>query len=354
MELVLQSPSRPTTVLYALQSMAVPDTPSLRVAVAYTTYKGSRTFVDLLSGLLPAWDQIPKFLITSLDFGHTDPSALEFFQNIPNAEVRITSSNFREGEIQMMPRESNFHPKIYLFGAGVESVALVGSPNLSERAMSASTEAAVIVQPAHDLEEYWQELVSDSQILTPEMLQAYKEARQRRRAIEPDPPVEPISPRVPADDLRALFDAIADNELDPSAFECFWIEAGSMSSGGSHNQLELPRGANNFFGFAFSDYDDDHHVVGNPTLLTPGRSPWTDRKLTWHGNNRMERINLPTEAQSGLNYANTAILFRRSAGGFALQVAPWDSNVAESWRNASEEDGATYRVGRTDRICGFF
>ena len=133
-----------------------------------------------------------------------------------------------------------------------------------------------------------------------------------------------------------------------------WIEAGSMLSGGSHNQLELPRGANQFFGFRFMDYSSDHETIGHPTLVA-GQRTWTDRPLTWHGNNGMERLNLPTRARGGFDYAGTAILFRRRSDGFDLSVMPWNDPAAVSWRSASNQAGRVFRLGdNSNRICGLF
>ena len=112
------------------------------------------------------------------------------------------------------------------------------------------------------------------------------------------------------------------------------------------------RRASVFFGYEFDDYDDEHHTLGHPELVVRGES-FTDRPLTWHGNNRMERINLPTHHQSGLRYPGTAILFRRIEGGFNLEVRPWDSDDALAWRAESEASGHIYRLGNVStRVCG--
>jgi hypothetical protein len=82
---------------------------------------------------------------------------------------------------------------------------------------------------------------------------------------------------------------------------------------------------------------------------------WTDRPLTWHGNNMMERINLPTRAQGGFNYPDSAVLFRRHSGGFEISVLPWDDDVVVARRAASDAIGALFRLGeRGQRVCGLF
>jgi hypothetical protein len=150
-------------------------------------------------------------------------------------------------------------------------------------------------------------------------------------------------------------DAVAGGHLSPADFDHLWIEAGSMSSSGSHSQLELPRRGNLFFGADFDDYDSKNVELILALTLTMGGNRWYGKKLTWHGDNKMERINLPTRAKGGGPYKNTAILFTRHAGEFEITVAPWNSNAAEFWRRASAEIGTLYQAGSySARICGVF
>jgi hypothetical protein len=118
--------------------------------------------------------------------------------------------------------------------------------------------------------------------------------------------------------------------------------------------LELPRGANRFFNFNHTNYGEAHITIGHPTL-TLRRQSWTNRPLTWHGNNKMERINLPTQAQGGFDYQNTVVLFRRHALGYEINVLPWDDDGAVAWRGASDTLRTVFRLGeRGERICGLF
>ncbi len=154
--------------------------------------------------------------------------------------------------------------------------------------------------------------------------------------------------------LTLFYDAISSGRLDPSAYEHFWVEAGSMSSGGSHNQLELPRGANEFFGFNFHDYGNSHEVIGRP-VLTVAQKSWSDRKLTWHGNNMMERVNLPTRMQGGFGYRDGIVLFTRANQGFDIQVVAETDPLGISWRDESSRIGRVYRLGgNSNRVCGLF
>ena len=182
---------------------------------------------------------------------------------------------------------------------------------------------------------------------------AYRDARTKpdRPALEPETP--PQAPGIEAGQQPVFREAISGG-LVPGRFTHFWIEAGSMSSSGSHSQLELPRGGNRFFGYQHTDYGSDHVTIGYPPL-TLRDLRWTNRPLTWHGNNRMERINLPTPAQGGFDYRDTAVLFRRQSEGFEIEVSPWDDPGAMAWRVASAGRGLVFRVGeKGGRMCGLF
>ncbi len=348
-DLVLQGPWRPTAVLTALEGLASHKLDELRIAVAYTTLGGCEELMPRLRERtgVKRWATISKTVITSTDFGLTEPKALEYLRDEFGVDVRLSD----------IP--ASFHPKMYAFRIGSKFDVLVGSANLTGAALTSNGEAALVTsikargRSGFDVD--WAALTSASDPLSEESLADYKRKRRRRR-----PPIPPETGTVGVrkkrpKDLIAFYAAITKGVTEPAAFESFWVEAGSMGSSGSHSQLEAPRGAHRFFGMSFAEYDDDHHTLGHPRLVL-GRRAWTNRPLTWHGNNKMERINLPTAAQGGFpSYKSTSILFKRVKGGFQLSVAPWESKVAASWRAASRRIGEEYRLGRTSpRTCGLF
>lgn len=233
------------------------------------------------------------------------------------------------------------------------------SANLTDSALITNTEVVAVgkeVPGNGRWSDVWDELLQDTTPLTTGLLRDYraKWVRPKRRAVEPDP--KPKPPVIRPSDKPVFWEAITTGGIDPTAFNQFWVEAGSMSSGGSRNQLELPRGANRFFGFDYTDYEHTEHVVeiGYPALTSRGRT-WTDKPLRWHPNNRMERFNMPTIAQGGFNYQNTAVLFRRHAAGFEINVLPWNDDGAIAWRAASEALKTLFRLGeKGPRLCGLF
>jgi hypothetical protein len=150
--------------------------------------------------------------------------------------------------------------------------------------------------------------------------------------------------------------AIESGAVNPADYTAMWVQ-GEGLQGGSGNQLELPRGGHRFFGFVFNNYDyPDNITIGQPVIRS-GDQVWSDRRLTWHGNNRMERINLPTASQGGFDYGDTVVMFRRlTDGSFELIVTPWDSDLARAWYQASSRLQALFRLGTiaTNRLVGLF
>jgi hypothetical protein len=133
-----------------------------------------------------------------------------------------------------------------------------------------------------------------------------------------------------------------------------WIQSHAMQ-GGAATQLELPRGTHQFFGVRYTNYNFGRvRHIAEPILISGGHR-WTDRPLTWHGDNAMERINLPSLSMGGFHYENSLILFRRiDTNVYELRVFPWASDTARAYLEASRQAGLIYRVGRnSNRIAGF-
>ena len=121
-------------------------------------------------------------------------------------------------------------------------------------------------------------------------------------------------------------------------------------------------GANSSILFVFGSPNSDD-ISSNAGLMkstyqsaiSKSRSLAICTRTPWHGNNRMERINLPMPAQGGFDYRDPAGLFRRQAEGFEIEVLPWDDPGAVAWRAASAERGLVFRVGeKGGRMYGLF
>lgn len=359
MKIFAQNSRCPSQVLFAFDEVADVSVQQVRWAVAYSTRRGCERLVDRISTRMgkSRWEKSEKHFVTSLDFGLTEPGALEFLSSLSASKVHIANPEVIN-KPGLMPGRA-YHPKLYLFDSANATGYVVGSANLTDSALITNTEVVSVgkeVPGNGRWSDIWAELMLETTPLTTALLRDYRQkwVRPKRRAVEPDPKPRPPVIR-PADKL-VFWDAVITGAIDPMAYNQLWVEAGSMSSGGSRSQLELPRGANRFFGLNYSDYENADHVVdiGFPTLTCRGRV-WMDKPLRWHPNNKMERFNLPTLSQGGVNYQDTAVLFRRHAGGFEINVFPWNDGGAVAWRAASDALNTVFRLGgKGERICGLF
>ena len=361
---ILQTPASPSKILSAFEDMVHANPVQLCWAVAYSTLEGCKTLINQLERDFGSetWDNIQKEFITSIDYGITEPSALAYLDKQKNAEVRVANA-YLVNKSGFRPAHA-FHPKWYLFNYRDEQRYITGSANLTKSALCINTEAVrtTRILSGNGIKRNgnkWKMLWDSSDPLTSEFLTGYEAKRGkyvRKPALKKFLTIDP--PAIPASTSRTLWDELLANRLDPESFEHFWIEAGSMQSGGSQNQLEMPRGGNWFFGFKFSSFGGGSETIGAVTLHLNKHS-FADRHISWHGSNKMERINLPTIYQGGINYSNTYVLFqrryRKGVPYFAMNVHESGSPESLGWRYASQVLGYEFNLGvRGARTCGFF
>lgn len=358
--LIVQNASNPASMRNAIVDMIAAGAADVRVASAYVTLGGVNILLQALAdAVTPAnFAAVPKSLVTSFDFGLTEPDALRHWQASGNATIRVSGAQ-RLAQGSLIPLRA-FHPKLYAFGRNAQSFsALIGSANLTGRGFSVNTEAAWLEQnvPRASIEAAMERACFETDQLTDELLQAYEALRHANPPpAEIEQETQPVAPPAPINTagLPLFRTAIETGVVNPADFDAMWVQ-GEGLQGGSQNQLELPRGGHRFFGFVFAQYDYPHNLTIGEPVLRSGAQVWNDRPLTWHGNNKMERMNLPTAAQGGFDYADTAVMFRRLAdGSFELIVTPWESDLARSWRQASAQGQALFRLGTvaTSRIVG--
>ena len=354
--LVVQSPIAPGKIRDAVADLIAKETVAVQVASAYTTLGGSKLLLDSLAQSLgdAAFSSIPKTLVTSFDFGITEPEALRHWLSLNNATVRVGGASDRA---DFVARETAFHPKVYAFVLdGQTCNVLVASANLTSRGFTVNTEVgwsqrAVAVS---EVGAAFSELSQASRILTPQMLDAYERQRHSRPPRIPHPEGTPVLSFSPNESLPSFREVVESGNIDLAAHNAMWVHADALQ-GGSNNQLELPRGGHRFFGLDFQQYDHPHNLTIALIKLRRGSQTWSKRKLTWHGNNRMERFNLPTMSQKGPSYADSVVLFRRlQDGSFELVVTPLGSDLANAWASASAQTGTLFALGSrlTNRLVG--
>jgi HKD family nuclease len=353
---IVQNDLRPGEIQNALFDLMRPGIEDVRVCSAYVSLSGSQILFDGITRAAPNGNHagVRKTIITSLDFGLTDPMALQFWQDAENSRVLVSGASLLQ-QRNLIPCAC-FHPKFYVFGRPDGTVgSLVGSANLTNRGLTVNAEVAWL-QMEHrqpdDLNRAWDAAVQPAIPLTREILEAYRALRVRAAPRHPTEELEPLPP--PQIGPLGQYVPFGDAHIDPGDYNQMWVQSRGLQ-GGAQTQLELPRRSHRFFGARYAGYAFNHvDHIAEPVLVS-GHRLWRDRPLTWHGDNAMERINLPSLAMGGFNYANSLILFRKIAPNtFELRVHPWDSDSARAYLEASQRAQLVFRVGQnSNRLAGF-
>ncbi len=353
---IVQNGLRPGEIQNALFDLMRPGIVEVRICSAYVSLSGSRILFDGISRAAPNGnpDNVRKTIVASLDFGLTDPRALRFWRDAGNSQVLVAGASMLD-QGSLIPRAA-FHPKFYIFGRPDRTTgSLVASANLTNRGLTVNTEAGWLEMQHHrrDLvQSAWDAAIMSAVPLTSQILAAYRTLRRHAIAENPTEELEPVPP--PQIGPPHSYTPFAEAGLDPGTYNQFWVQARGLQ-GGAQTQLELPRGSHRFFGATYTGYDFNHvdHIA--EPILVSGQRVWRDRPLTWHGDNAMERINLPSRAMGGFDYGDSLILFRRVAPNtFELRVFPWDSDSTHAILEASQRAGLMFRIGRnSNRVAGF-
>ena len=345
--LIVQNYANPSRIRNAIVDLVSKDLIGFDIAAAYTTMSGTEMLIESIIQAVgnDIFASMPKTLITSFDYGITETQALNYWSDINNVDIRITGADIvRNGTTQ--PR-SAFHPKLYIFHIdGGFSNILVSSANLTSRGFTSNTEAGWSQRnvATNQINQSFHHLYSRSEPLTAELITLYSQVLSRQEG-SPDEIIE--AKTVPDFNRNNVLHQLKDEVergLELSEFEIMWLQVGSLQ-GGSENQLELPRTGNQFFGFSFDSYEEQQIIIGTLELRMSPKT-WLDRPLTWHGNNKMERLNLPTQMQGGPEYSNSAIMFKRlTIDTYELIVTPVHSDLAKLWGQASAQSGHLYKLG---------
>lgn len=356
MAFIVQNESRPGRMLGALNDLLRGGASRVRVCSAYVSLSGSETLRDAIARSARNGDirAVRTTIVTSMDYGITEPDALRFWSGLPNTTVLVAGAELLGGT-HLTPRIA-FHPKLYIVTRQDDSVgSLTGSANLTNRGLTVNGEVGWLEMDHSNtgrVDRAWKHAIAPATELAAEMIDRYAELRRR---VPPTTLAKELE-RVPAPTVgpARTYRAFGEADVDPGDYDQMWIQSRGMQ-GGAGTQLELPRGSHRFFGAQYTDYEFERvEHIADPVLVA-GRRRWNDRPLTWHGDNRMERINLPSANNGGFVYANSLILFRRiGENTYELRVHPWDSDAARANVEASRSANLLFRVGRnSDRLVGF-
>ena len=92
--LIVQNELRPAEMQNALFDLMRDGIQRVRICSAYISMAGSQILFDGISRSAPGGDheRVTKTIVTSLDFGITDPTALEFWRDTGNCQLLVAGA----------------------------------------------------------------------------------------------------------------------------------------------------------------------------------------------------------------------------------------------------------------------
>ena len=332
----------------------------LIVLVAYATKLGCETLIASLIDSCQNWDMIDKKWIISLDFGHTQPEALELLAKLPNSAVAIPNADLVLNSKLNPP--IRFHPKLFYFQStsDPQKAAIVsGSCNLTFGGLYMNTEQATItvlqstsaklskqeiaqlIATQNIINDIW----STASPLTKKIMNKYRSLWKPRQlpSTEKKPSSKFISTNPSIDRVKALALSSATN---------FWIRVTpkvvqNLGPGKPGNQIDMQHGARVFFDFDVANVPPNTGLGSVPISFKGIKS----KRSLRYGNNGMDKITLPV-LQSPQTYANRTLLFHRNPKGYFELVIGTPKKIAQ-WRERSLQQNTLYQM-QSGREFGVF
>lgn len=363
-ELIIQdSPGSVSSIANELARLAgaSADFVSMRVAVAYATASGCQDLCAQLKASMPRWAKLRKEWLLSIDFGRTEPDAIEELGDLPNSEVRLADAR-AVLDRRLIPRYC-FHPKTYVFESRENSAfgLFVGSANLTLSGLHTGSEHATAhlwlpkfssaekeeLKRVRDGLRWWNDAWNRATRTDDAILQEYSALRTN---VAPEDDAESVRPFV----SRGHREVGVHPGLAWVNSKNLWIETHdlykNLGKNKPGNQLDMKRGTRVYFGFP-AKVVAPKFIFGNVFLQFAGQ-PEVERSVRF-GNNSMDKINLPIPGQEGpVSYDNSVILFeRKSPGRFRMRLG----SLADRrlWRRKSQEQGLVFEMAG-GRAFGFF
>lgn len=357
------SPDNASKIFNELHSLAgARQVTDLRVAVAYATGPGCRQLLDLLSGVVDNWPRVRKRWLTSIDFGHTHPDALEQLRETTRSEVRIP--NGRAVLANGLQPKVCFHPKMFLFSnADLSGSLLLGSANLTLGGLHSNSELALscsfwgrqgeadsgVRTSIASISEWWESCWLGATKTTQSFIDRYAAVRDEKAdGFDTDP----VSKEIVTPGAKEVSLAEA---LNWSRAKYFWIDAAELYKNRGEekagNQLDCRRGTRVYFGFSPSGVPVNT-VHGYVNIRVKGYEP--QQRSVRFGANGMDKVNLPVpNGTTGPgSYDHKTLLFERvGPGKFVLTLGSGTDRAR--WKRLSDANHATYRLSPT-REFGFF
>ncbi len=297
----------------------------MAAAVAYANTAGTTALRKAINGA-SSWTDANKRWLVSIDFGISEPAALETLASLPNSEVRIPDG-LEVLARKLRPRRT-FHPKCYVFGkldgSSSNFGCLIGSANMTGGGLAHGTEISAGqiwrgTLSARDRKALanaraalgWFETAWDRSDPVAAILTDYKK-------IKPVARTRSVEDTTEAGELyEPSGGAVVEGELAVQLANAreLWVEVDvlykNLGPSRPGNQLDLPRGSRVFFGFDPAAVPLNT-IFGYVEIQAAGHG-W-HRKSVRFGNNMMDKVNLPVPGTEGpSSYDHKILLFERQA-----------------------------------------
>jgi hypothetical protein len=360
----LQGTGREGAVMAAIAAgAATADYDRLRAAYAYASAGGAVFFVHTLRDAVEGWDAARKSWLISLDWGHTEPEALEYLASLPLSEVRVP--NAAQVIASGLTPRTCFHPKTLLLDQRARpnsppATLAIGSANLTVSGLRVADEHVSVAtwtagrltaagqaelfamrsEAAH-LDATWRR----ASRLTTRLVSEYRTTRNRvrpRRRTTFEGRAEDASTRVRELEDRWHFEYQRVAEL--LAAQSLWVEidyvVANRGAGVAGNQIDLAAGTRAFFGLDPSRLPRNT-PLGSVRLRYGAHSAIRNLRF---GNNQMDKLDLPIPGVDGpRTYEKTVLLFRRNDdGSFDMRLGT--PRLLARWKSASDARGTRFRM----------
>ncbi|MBL8080468.1 MAG: phospholipase D family protein [Anaerolineales bacterium] len=315
----------------------------VQVAMAYASIAGVRTFLDVFAN-----NKIEKSQwLIGLDDAITQPGAIKLLLGLENSEVRIVKL-FEDG--------ARFHPKVARFRSlnrMVGELLVMGSANLTNRALAGNSEAVVFIESKNPEEknmfskiwaDLWLQGHTPKRHELSEYERVFKLASNSRKVLRKKIQDKPLKQNRP---IKILENDNA--ELDPSHARVCWIECGNVTAMGRELEFKAEQGL--FFGLEPTGGHERIFRFRVSNGLTINLKMKYQQNHMWRlqmNNNvpEVQRGLRPIASNGALGRSDEVAIFTRTkeADRFALSFVKLNSREFAKIKKASLQSGT---VGQT-------
>jgi hypothetical protein len=360
-ELAVQSDANQRAVVSLLENAAAATSfDRLRGAFAYASVGGAQLAAWGIRNVSGNWEAMEKRWLISLDWGHTDPDALEFLASLPRSSVRIPNADVVLRR-NLVPATC-FHPKTAIFDRGrvTAPVAIVvGSANLTVSGLEtghehaaaaiwlsgrlsrdAAAQLAAMAEQGRHADRVWR----TADRLTPARLADYARRRRRIRSRNEDASGGAQSVVRNARGAARRFEIPLNVSAQIASARSMWVDITYVTPnrgvGVPGNQVDLQRGTRLFFGFSGVSVPRNT-ILGDVVIRYRGHVSTHHMR---YGNNQMDKLNLPIPGAGGPpGYSQETLIFeKRPDGSFDLRLG--SPTQVRQCKAASRREGTLFTM----------